>query len=122
MHNRAANIFALMLAVVFSSLFLCGEFNLRRELRLATIGEVAEGQIIQKRSYRSRNRMIYQVRYLFDAPDGQRSGWQTVSGFLWSYLPQGAAVTVLYDPDHPRRHRPSFGLALVQLLPEPAEE
>lgn len=122
MHNRTANIFALMLAVVFSFLFLWVEFNLRRELRLASIGELAEGQIIEKRKYRTRNRMIYQVRYLFDAPDGQLSGWQTVGRYLWSYLPQGAAVTVLYDPDHPRRHRPSFGFDLVRFLPEPTEE
>jgi hypothetical protein len=122
MHNRTANIFALVFAVGFSFLFLCLEFNLRRELRLASIGELAEGQIIEKRSYNSRNRRIYQVRYLFDAPDGQRSGWQTVSGNLWSYLHPGAAVTVLYDPDHPGRHRPSFGFGLVQFLPEPAED
>ena len=122
MHNRTANIFALMLAVVFSSLFLCVEFNLRRELHLASIGELAEGQILEKRSYNSRKRRIYQVRYLFDAPDGPRSGWQTVGEYLWGYLHSGTAVTVLYDPDQPRCHRPSFGLGLVQFLAEPAEE
>jgi hypothetical protein len=122
MHNRKANIFAPMLAVGFSILFLWVEFNLRRELRLAAIGELAEGQIIEKRSYNSRKRRIYQVRYLFDAPDGQRSGWQTVGEYLWGYLHPGTAVTVLYDLEHPGRHRPSFGLDLVQFLPRPAEE
>jgi hypothetical protein len=121
-HNRTANSYALMLAVGCSILFLWVEFKLRQELRLASIGEVAEGQIIEKRSYNSRKRRIYQVRYLFDAPDGQRSGWQTVGECLWGYLHSGTAITVLYDPDHPGRHRPSFGLGLVQFLPEPAEE
>jgi hypothetical protein len=121
-HYRTTNIIALMLAISFSLLFLWVEFNLRRELRLARIGELAEGQIIEKRSYRTRNRMIYEVRYLFDAPDGQRSDWQTVGGYVWCYLHPGTAVTVLYDPDHPRRHRPSFGFGLVQFLSNPQEE
>ena len=122
MHNRTANIFAVMLAVVFSLLFLWFEFNLRRELRLASIGELAEGQILERRSNRGRNRTIYWVRYLFDAPDGPRSGWQTVGEYLWRYLHPGTAVTLLYDPDHPSRHRPSFGLGLVQFLPETTEQ
>jgi hypothetical protein len=121
-HNRTANLFALTLAVVFSFLFLWIEFNLHRELRLASIGELAEGQIIERRSDRGRRRTVYRVRYWFDAPDGQRSGWQTVGEYLWGYLHPGTAVTVLYDPDHPGRHRPSFGLGLVQFLPETAEE
>jgi hypothetical protein len=122
MHNRTANLYALMLAVVFSFLFLWFEFNLRLELRLARIGELAEGQIIERRSNKGRNRTIYWVRYWFDAPDGQRAGWQTVSEYLWGYLHPGTPITILYDPDHPGRHRPSFGLGLVRFLPESAEE
>ncbi len=122
MHNRTANSFAVMLAVVFSLLFLWVEFNLRQELRLASIGELAEGQIFERKSNKGRNRTIYWVRYWFDAPDGQRSGWQTVGECLWGYLRPGTAITVLYDPDHTSRHRPSFGLSLVQFLPQSAEE
>lgn len=121
-HYRTANIYAAGLAIVFSCLFLGVEFSLRQQLRLARIGETAEGQIIEKRYSTGRNRTTYRLRYVFDAPDGTRSGWQTVGGKLWACLSEGAAVTVLYDPDNPDRHRPSFGFRLVQFLPEPEEE
>lgn len=121
-HYRTANILALTLAVVFSLLFLWVEFDLRRQLHLASTGEQAEGQILERRSNKGRNRILYSVRYLFDAPDGSRSGWQTVGEYLWGYLHPGTAITVLYDPDHPGRHRPSFGFGLVQFLPEQREE
>lgn len=121
-HNRTANTLALTLAVGFSLLLVWVEFNLRRELRLARIGEPVEGRIIEKTSNKGRNRTIYWVRYGFHAPDGVRSGWLNVGESLWSYLLNGTAITVLYDPDHPHRHRPSFGLRLVRFLTEPGEE
>lgn len=121
-HYRTSNIYAAMLAVVFSCLFLWVEFSLRRELSLARIGETAEGQIIGKKCTTGRNRTTYRVRYLFEAPDGTRSGWQTVGSHLWACLSEGAAITVLFDPDHLDRHRPSFGLRFVQFLPETEEE
>lgn len=121
-HNRNANTIALTMAVTFALLLFWVEFMLRRELRLARIGETTEGQILDKKRNEGRNRTTYSVRYLFDAPDGQRSGWQTVGGILWGYLQPGTAITVLYDPDHPERHRPSFGFSLVQFLAEPEED
>lgn len=121
-HYRTANIYAAMIAVVFSCLFLGVEFSLRRELSLARIGELTEGQIIGKKSTTGRNRTTYQLRYLFDAPDGTRSGWQTVGSHLWVCLSEGAPITVLFDPEHPDRHRPSFGFRFVQFLPETDDE
>jgi hypothetical protein len=121
-HNRTANILALILALGFAFLLLWIEFNLRRELRLASIGEPVEGRIIEKTCNKGRNRTIYWVRYLFDGPDGRRSGWLSVGESLWGYLYQGTAVTVVFDPDHPDRHRPSFGFRLVNFLPRLGEE
>lgn len=121
-HYRTANTIAVTMAVTLSVLLFWLEFNLRRQLRLARIGETAEGQVLDKRRNEGRNRTTYSVRYLFDAPDGQRSGWQTVGGVLWGCLQIGTAITVLYDPDHPDQHRPSFGFHLVQFLAEPDEE
>jgi hypothetical protein len=121
-HNRTANTLALTLAIVFICLLVAVEFNLRREMRLANVGELAEGRIIEKTSNKGRNHTIYWVRYLFDAPDTTRSGWVTVSASLWGNLLNGTAITVLYDPDHPSRHRPSFGFRLVQFLEEAEAE
>lgn len=121
-HNRTANILALSLAIGFSLSLFCLEFNLRRELSLASIGEPTEGRVIEKTTDKRRNRTIRRVRYVFDAPDGMRTGWQTVSESLWGCLLNGAAITVLYDPDHPGRHRPSFGFGLVQFLEDTEEE
>lgn len=121
-HYRTANIYAAALAVVFSCLFLGVEFSLRRELRLASIGELVEGRIVGKKCTTGRNRTTYRLRYAFDGPDGTRWGWQTVGGTLYVSLFEGTPITVLYDPDHPSRHRPSFGFRLVQFLPEPEEE
>jgi hypothetical protein len=121
-HNNMANSLALSLAVGFALILLWFEFNLRRELRLANLGEPAEGRIIERTCNKGRNRTHYSVRYLFNAPDGMRSGWQTVGEYLWGYLQNGTTITVLYDPDHLDRHRPSFGLRLVQFLPEAEED
>lgn len=117
-NDRTGNAIALALALGFSLLLLGGEFCLRRELRLAKCGELAEGRIIERKSEKGRNGMTHQIRYLFEAPDGTHSGWQTVSGSLWGNLLNGTPITVLYDPDHPSRHRPSFGFHLVQFLEE----
>jgi len=120
-HNRTANTLAITLAVGFSLLLLWVEFNLRRELRLASIDEPVEGRIIERTFDKERNRTVYTVRYLFKAPDGLRSGSLTVGESLWGHLHHGAAVTIVYDPDHPDRHRPSFGFRFVQFLPETEE-
>jgi hypothetical protein len=121
-HNSTANTLALTLAVSFLLLLLWVEFNLRRELRLASIGEPVEGRIVERTSDKGRNRTVYSVRYLFNAPDGTRSGWLTVGESLWGHLYHGATITVVYDPDHPDRHRPSFGFRFVQFLPQRGEE
>jgi hypothetical protein len=121
-HNRTANALAITLAVGFCLLLLWVEFNLRRELRLASIGVPVEGRIIEKSRDKERNRTICRIRYLFNAPDGMRSGELRVGEFLWGHLCHGTPITVLYDPDHPNRHCPSFGFRLVQFLPETAEE
>lgn len=116
-----ANMLAVTLAIGFSFVFLIVEFTLRRELSLARCGELAEGRIMDKTCHTWRNRTIYRLRYLFDSPDGARSGWLTVGESLWSNLSHGAAITVLHDPDNPGRHRPSFGFRLTQFLAETEE-
>jgi hypothetical protein len=121
-HNHTANTLAATLAVGFSLLLLWVEFSLRRELRLASIGETVEGRIVEKTSEKGRNRTVYSVRYLFNAPDGTRSGWLMVGESLWGHLYHGTTITVLCDPDHPERHRPSFGFDFVQFLPQTGEE
>jgi hypothetical protein len=121
-HNRTINTIALSLAIGFSLLLFWVEYSLRWELRLGRNGETTVGRIIARTSEKGRNRTIYRVQYQFDAPDAPRLGCATVGESLWGHLHFGTPITVLYDPDHPGRHRPSFGFRLVQFRAEPEEE
>jgi hypothetical protein len=122
-HNHTANLVALVLALGFAFMLAWVELSARGELRLARFGERTEGRIVERASSKGKNRTTYSVRYLIDTP--QRTGltgWVTVTQPLWERLHAGAIVSVLYDPDHPRRHRPSFGFHYVQFLAEPLAE
>ncbi|HTU92314.1 MAG TPA: hypothetical protein VMF69_19690 [Gemmataceae bacterium] len=121
-HYQAANVIAWTLSLVFAFLLLFVEIRARRELRLACIGEVTEGRIIEKTMSTGKNRTTYWVRYRLDTPDQQRrTGWVWIGPLLWESLHYGALIAVLYDPEHPGRHRPSFGFRYVHFLAETGE-
>src|SRR5262245_24885900 len=110
LHNRSTITTAVILALVLAGVLGWIEWSTRRELHLARVGEGTEGQIVGRTTSQSRNRTIYRARYQFETPAGMREmGWVSVSYSLWQYLLPGTVVTVLYDPDHPDRHCPSFG-------------
>jgi len=120
-HNRTANFLALALAIGFALMLAYVELSARWELRLARLGERTEGRIIERTSNAGKNRTTYSVRYLIDTPQRMgMTGWVTVGRSLWEQLHSGTIVSVLYDPDHPGRHRPSFGFRYVEFLAEPS--
>ena len=122
-HYQTANGTAVTLLLVFALLLTVVEIGARQELRLARLGEVTMGQIIEKTTSKGKNSTTYWVRYRLDTPDRTgRTGWVKIGPLLWEYLHYGTPIAVLYDPDHPGRHRPSFGFRYVQFLAEVGEE
>lgn len=118
-HERAANLIAVALSLVFAFLLAFVEIGARRELRLARVGEITEGRVVEKTVSKRKNSTTYWVRYRLDTPDrAGRTGWVAIGPVLWENLHYGSIITVLYDPDHPGRHRPSFGFRYVQFLAE----
>jgi hypothetical protein len=121
--NLTCNVLALILALLFAFLLAYVEIRARRELRLARGGEVTEGRIIEKTNNEFMGRRSYRVRYRLDTPDGvRRIGSVTTGRMLWEWLRIGSVITVLYDPDNPRNHCPTFGLRFVQFLTDVEEE
>lgn len=122
-HNQTVNTIAVVLALGFAFLLGWVEINARRELRLARLGELAEGRVIERTVNKRRNRIVYWLRYQFDAPDGVgRIGWISVAQPLWEHLSLGTSLAVLHDPDDLDRHRPSFGFRFVEFATEPSPD
>jgi hypothetical protein len=93
-------------------------FGMRRELHLARAGQAVAGRVNDGGSERGKQETRYWVRYRFKSDDGeQRTGRHYVPWKVYCELPIGTRVTVLYDPDHPRHHRPLFAFTHVRFLP-----
>jgi hypothetical protein len=96
---------------------VCLEFVLRAELRLARHGEAAVGLVVEHGTTRYKNHITYWVRYEFTSPISRRAqGRHNVPGFIWNLVPPGTPVTILFDPNDPRRHRPLYAFQHVRLL------
>jgi hypothetical protein len=120
-HDRATILCALLSALALGGCFGWVAFAAKRELQLARLGEAAEGRILQRDTTASRNRITCWVIYTFEVPGAfATTGRACVSRALWDYLQPHTPVTILYDPEHPRRHRPSFAFRFVAFLPEQA--
>jgi hypothetical protein len=99
------------------------EFSLRRQLALARRGVAVVGKISERGQTRTKNGYTYWVYYRFTPLEGRTATtWVSVNRSTWDYLAPGTAITVLYDPDHPRRHRPLFAFNRVRFLPERSQE
>jgi hypothetical protein len=123
LHIRSTITTAAMIALVLAGVLGWIEWSTRRELSLARVGEVTEGQILERMTSQGRNRTVYRARYQYETPAGLRQmGWVSVSYSLWQYLLPGTVVKVLFDPDQPGRHCPSFGFRYVEFLPGPIPE
>jgi hypothetical protein len=94
------------------------ELCARRELRLARLGETVLGRVIEKGMHKEGARKVCRIRYQIDTPDGSaRTGWAAVGPVLWESLHSGSPVTVVYDPDNPGHHRPTFSFRYVRFAP-----
>jgi hypothetical protein len=94
-------------------------FRLRRELRLARLGQAVVGLVISSGSSRGKGGPTYWTRYQCASPLGYLAeGWNYVPHVVWQRLPPGTPVTILCDPDHPRRHRPLYAFGNVRFLPD----
>jgi hypothetical protein len=120
-HDRATLLCALLSALALGGCFGGVEFAAKRELQLARLGEAAEGRVLRRDTTASRDRITYWVIYTFEVPGAlATTGRVRVSRALWDSLQPLTPVTILYDPEHPRRHHPSFAFRLVAFLPEEA--
>jgi hypothetical protein len=114
---------ALLLAAGLGIGLACLEFSLRRQLALARQGVAVVGKISERGQTRTKNGYHYWVYYRFTPLEGRTATtWVSVNRSVWDYLSPGTAITVLYDPDHPRRHRPLFTFDRVRFLPVRSQE
>ena len=88
---------------------------LRRELRLARRGEVAQGKIVTVGKTR-RRRATPLIVYTFRTAAGAEVEGECVlpRRFPAQTLAPGMAIEVLYDPKRPRIHMPRLALQLVE--------
>jgi hypothetical protein len=110
---------AAFVGLVLGSAWAFVVFRLRRELRLARLGQPVVGLVISCGSSRGKGGPTYWTRYQCASPSGHLAdGWNYVPHVVWQRLPPGTPVTILCDPDHPRRHRPLYAFGNVRFLPD----
>lgn len=118
--NRQVLLVAALLALALGAWLVCSELSARRQLHLARVGEAVVGRVCGKEKQRSRNSTSYWIQYQFHSPVHEWArGWVSVSLSAWNSLAQGTPVTILYDPDHPGRHRPVLALSDVLFASAP---
>jgi len=71
-----------------------------RSRKLLAEGVPACAKVTVCKTIRSRNGVSYSLRYEFTARDGSRCQGK---GMVGRQAPEGASITVLYDPNLPRR-------------------
>ena len=91
--------------VIFTGLFvalpLAGIVGVFRSRRLLAEGMPARGRVTSCKRVQSRNGVSYVIRYEFTAMDGTACQGK---GSVRMYTPEGSSITVLYDPNLPRRN------------------
>ena len=72
-----------------------------RSRKLLAAGMPAPARVTNCRKIQSRNGVFYRIRYEFKLMDGRACEGKDT---LRRHAPEGSSVTVLYDPDQPRRN------------------
>jgi hypothetical protein len=117
--NETAVAFALLAVIGLAVWVICLEYAVRRELYLAREGEPAVGRVIERGSVRSKNQIHYWVRHHFKSATNEHvSDWHYVPSSLWGTLRPGLAITLLYDPEQPRRHLPLYAFKYAYIVEE----
>jgi hypothetical protein len=109
--------FALLAALSFAVLQLVN-YPLRRELRLARRGQVAQGEIVRVGTKPGR-RPLPLIVFTFRTADGASIEAQCVlpRRYAIQTLAAGMSIEVLYDARKPRVNKPRLALEFVEIVP-----
>lgn len=115
-----AGLGALLLASVAGLLAAQGFVRPMIQRRLCRVGVGTAGRVVRKRTVIGPREDVHYVEYEYTATTGPGQplrGRATVSQALWKAVREGDALTVLYDPDRPRRSV-AYALCPYRVVPD----